>query len=36
MNPGCALYGIYAGEIAKHRKNPPGPGWHGVRKFEEK
>jgi adenylate cyclase len=36
MNPDCELYESYSEEIAKHRKNPPGPGWDGVRKFEEK
>jgi len=36
MNPDCALYVSYSEEVVKHRKNPPGPGWDGVRKFEEK
>ena len=36
MNPDCELYESYSEEIVKHRKNPPGPGWDGVRKFEEK
>jgi adenylate cyclase len=36
INPECALYVSYSEEVVKHRKNPPGPGWDGVRKFEEK
>jgi len=36
MNPDCELYASYSAEISKHRKAPPGPGWDGVRKFEEK
>jgi adenylate cyclase len=36
MNAECELYASYGEEIEKHRKNPPGPGWDGVRKFEEK
>ena len=36
MNPGCALYDLYAERISGHRKNPPGPAWAGVTKFETK
>jgi len=36
MNPECELYGAYTEFVAAHRKNPPGPGWDGVRKFETK
>ena len=36
MNPECELYGAYAEFVAEHRKNPPGAGWDGVRKFETK
>ena len=36
MNPECELYKTYAEFVAEHRKNPPGPGWDGVRKFETK
>jgi len=36
MNPGCALYGIFLGEIAGYRSNPPEPAWDGVRKFDTK
>jgi len=36
MNPECELYGAYTEFVAEHRKNPPGPGWDGVRKFETK
>jgi len=36
MNPACELYESYSDEIVKHRKSPPGAGWDGVRKFEEK
>jgi adenylate cyclase len=35
-NPECGLYGAYMEFVAEHRKNPPGPGWDGVRKFETK
>jgi adenylate cyclase len=36
MNPECHLYEIYMGKIAEHRKNPPGPDWDGVTKFDTK
>ena len=36
MNPECHLYAAYTEFVARHRKNPPGPGWDGVRKFETK
>jgi len=36
MNPECGLYGVYAEFVAEHRRNPPGPAWDGVRKFETK
>ena len=36
MNPECELYRIYGARIADYRRNPPEPGWDGVKKFEEK
>jgi len=36
MNPECELYRVYSARIADYRRNPPGPGWDGVKKFEEK
>jgi len=36
MSPERALYHIYGETIANFRKNPPGPGWDGVRKFTTK
>ncbi len=36
MNPECELYGVYTDRVSDYRKNPPGPGWDGVTKFETK
>ena len=36
MNPGCALYELYAKEVADKRRNPPAPTWDGVTVFDEK
>jgi len=36
MNPGCALYEVYAGRIAELRRHPPAAEWGGVTVFEEK
>ncbi|HVC10947.1 MAG TPA: adenylate/guanylate cyclase domain-containing protein, partial [Burkholderiales bacterium] len=36
MAPGCALYALYAERIALLRKEPPGPDWDGVTRFETK
>jgi adenylate cyclase len=36
MNPGCALYQIYADRVAELRRNPPPAGWDGVTVFDEK
>jgi adenylate cyclase len=36
MNPGCALYQIYADRVAELRRNPPPAGWDGVMVFDEK
>ena len=36
MNPGCGLYGAYAGIVADKRRNPPPPDWDGVTVFDEK
>ncbi|MBL8472186.1 MAG: adenylate/guanylate cyclase domain-containing protein [Rhodocyclaceae bacterium] len=36
MAPERELYRAYMRQIAVHRKNPPGPGWDGVTKFETK
>ena len=36
MNPGCALYELYAKEAAGKRRNPPPAEWDGVTVFDEK
>ena len=36
MNPGCALYQIYADRVSELRRNPPPAGWDGVTVFDEK
>jgi len=36
MNPDCALYRLYSGEVAAKRRNPPPAGWDGVTVFDEK
>jgi adenylate cyclase len=36
MNPGCALYQIYADRVAGMRRDPPPAGWDGVTVFDEK
>ncbi|HXZ55378.1 MAG TPA: adenylate/guanylate cyclase domain-containing protein [Burkholderiales bacterium] len=36
MNPGCALYRLYAEEVAIKRRSPPPEGWDGVTVFDEK
>ncbi len=36
MAPQCALYRLYAEQIADYRRDPPGKGWDGVRTFETK
>jgi adenylate cyclase len=36
MNPGCALYKLYADEVAAKRRNPPPGDWDGVTVFDEK
>jgi adenylate cyclase len=36
MNPGCALYELYAKEAAGKRRNPPPAEWDGVTVFGEK
>jgi len=36
MNPGCALYELYAKEAAGKRRSPPPPEWTGVTVFDEK
>jgi len=36
MDPEGALYRIYSARIAEYRRHPPGTGWDGVKKFEEK
>jgi len=36
MNPGCALYELYAKEVAGKRRNPPLAEWDGVTVFDEK
>ncbi|HET7199252.1 MAG TPA: CHASE2 domain-containing protein [Burkholderiales bacterium] len=36
MNPGCALYELYAEQVAGKRRNPPPPEWDGVTVFDEK
>src|SRR5258708_32260214 len=33
MNPGCALYQLYAKEAAGKRRNPPPADWNGVTVF---
>jgi len=35
-NKDCELYRIYAERVAGYRKEPPGPGWDGVTRFETK
>ncbi len=36
MNPGCALYELYANEVAGKRRKPPPADWNGVTVFDEK
>jgi adenylate cyclase len=36
MNPGCALYELYAREVAGKRRTPPPAEWDGVTVFDEK
>jgi adenylate cyclase len=36
MNPGCALYELYAKEVAGKRRTPPPAEWDGVTVFDEK
>jgi adenylate cyclase len=36
MNPGCALYELYAEQVAGKRRNPPPAEWDGVTVFDEK
>jgi len=36
MNSGCALYDLYAREVANKRRNPPPADWNGVTVFDEK
>ena len=36
MNPGCALYELYAERTAAFRRNAPPAGWEGVHVFDEK
>jgi len=36
MNPHCALYHLYAKEVAAKRRNPPPADWDGVTVFDEK
>jgi adenylate cyclase len=36
MNPGCALYELYAREVANKRRNPPPAEWNGVTVFDDK
>ena len=36
MNPGCALYQLYAKEAAGKRRTPPPTEWDGVTVFDEK
>jgi len=36
MRPAFGLYETYAERIADYRRNPPPPGWGGVRKFTTK
>jgi len=36
MNPGCALYELYAKEVTVKRRNPPPAEWAGVTVFDEK
>jgi adenylate cyclase len=36
MNPGCALYELYAKEAAGKRRTPPPAQWDGVTVFDEK
>jgi adenylate cyclase len=35
-HPGCALYALYLGRIARYRLEPPGAGWDGVTTFDTK
>jgi adenylate cyclase len=35
-NKECELYRIYAERVTQYRKDPPGPGWDGVTRFETK
>ena len=36
INPGCALYALYASQVADKRRNPPPEDWDGVTVFDEK
>jgi adenylate cyclase len=36
LQPGCALYALYADRIAGFRRTPPPPGWEGVTVFDQK
>ena len=36
MNPGCALYELYATRVAENRRNPLPADWNGVTVFDEK
>ena len=36
MDPRSELYKLYAADAAAFRRNPPPPGWEGVRVFDEK
>ena len=36
MRPGCVLYQVYVDRIDRFRRDPPGPGWDGVTRFETK
>src|SRR3990172_11863058 len=36
LAPGSHLYEVYAERVAHYRKDPPGPDWDGVWKFETK
>jgi adenylate cyclase len=36
LNPHCALYRLYADEVAAKRRNPPAADWDGVTVFDEK
>jgi len=36
MRPGCQLYQVYVDRIGGFRRDPPGPDWDGVTRFETK